>query len=121
VAEHDGRVLLVHDAWRREWELPGGTIDDGEGARDAAVRAFVEETGARPGDVSFVGVATVQLGHERRIEYAAVYRTALAAVPAFEPKDDVDGIVWWDLSSELPGLSPIDAHLARLAVERPDA
>ena len=30
VAEHKGRVLLVHNAWRREWELPGGQIHEGE-------------------------------------------------------------------------------------------
>jgi tRNA threonylcarbamoyl adenosine modification protein YjeE len=117
VAEHDGQVLLVHNAWRREWELPGGMIDAGETARRAAVREFVEETGTQPGDVSFVGVGTVQLGHERRIEYAAVYRTTRAGVPDFEPNDEIDAIDWWDLGSELPRLSPIDAHLARLAVE----
>ena len=75
VAEHKGRVLLVHNAWRREWELPGGQIHEGEGAREAAVREFASETGASVGDVEFVGVGTVQLGHERRIEYVGVYRT----------------------------------------------
>lgn len=119
VAEHDGRVLLVHNAWRREWELPGGQIDEGETAREAAVREFVEETGTPPGVVEFIGVGTVQLGHERRIEYAAVYRTTLETVPDFEPNNEIDAIDWWDPGAELPELSPIDAHLAELALQDP--
>lgn len=122
VAEHDGRVLLVHNAWRREWELPGGLIEEGESAREAAVREFLEETGTTPPDeIEFVGVGTVQLGHERRIEYAAVYRTTLERLAEFTPHAEIDGLEWWDLTSELAGLSAIDAHLARLAVERPSS
>jgi tRNA threonylcarbamoyladenosine biosynthesis protein TsaE len=116
VAEHDGRVLLVHDAWRREWELPGGTIEDGETAREAAVREFHEETGMSAGPVEFVGVGTVQLGHERRIEYTALYRTTLDTVPELRPDDEIGRLQWWDLSTEVPRLSAIDAHLAQLAV-----
>jgi 8-oxo-dGTP diphosphatase len=109
----------VHNAWRREWELPGGRIEDGETARDAAVREFLEETGTPVGDVDFVGVGTVQLGHERRIEYAAVYRTTLDHVADFRPNDEIDQLQWWDLRAEVPRLSAIDAHLAQLALGNP--
>nr|WP_246416485.1 tRNA (adenosine(37)-N6)-threonylcarbamoyltransferase complex ATPase subunit type 1 TsaE [Nocardioides luti] len=118
VAEHDGRVLLVHNAWRREWELPGGMIDEGESPREAAVREFREETGLVEAEVHFIGVGTVQLGHERRIEYAAVYRTELAAAGEPATNDEIDDFRWWDLMAEVPGLSAIDAHLAEIAVER---
>jgi tRNA threonylcarbamoyladenosine biosynthesis protein TsaE len=119
VAERGGQVLLVHHAWRREWELPGGTIEEGETARDAAVREFLEETGMPAGEVDFVGVGTVQLGHERRIEYATVYRTTLDEVSDFRPNDEIDELRWWDLRAEVPRLSAIDAHLAQLAVGNP--
>ena len=118
VAEHNGKVLLVHNAWRREWELPGGLIEDGESAREAAAREFLEETGTPPDEIEFVGVGTVQLGHERRIEYAAVYRTTLLRLAEFTPNAEIDGLEWWDPTSELPGLSAIDAHLAQVAVDR---
>ncbi|MGZ4465619.1 MAG: tRNA (adenosine(37)-N6)-threonylcarbamoyltransferase complex ATPase subunit type 1 TsaE [Nocardioides sp.] len=117
VAERDGCVLMVHHAWRREWELPGGLIEDGESPRDAAVREFREETGLEPGDVELVGVGTVQLGHERRIEYAAVFRTTLGETGPFAPDEEIDDVGWWDLEADLPGLSAIDAHLAQLAVD----
>ena len=97
VAEHDGRVLLVHNMRRLEWELPVADIEDVESARAAAVRAFREETGSEPGEVEFFGVATVQLGHERSIEYAAIYRTALTELSEFDAHEDVDKLAWWDV------------------------
>lgn len=43
---HD-RVLLSHDTWNGEhwWTTPGGGIEAGEDARDAALREVTEETG----------------------------------------------------------------------------
>ena len=117
VAEHDGRVLVVHDAQRDEWGLPLARVGDGS-IHAAAARHFRRTTGSDPGEVSFVGVATAQLGHERRIEHLAVLRSRLHEVAGFAVTDDVDGLAWWDPVGDHPGLSPIDAHLARLALAR---
>ena len=113
-------MLLVHNAWRREWELPGGTI---ERRRDRRARprsaSSARRPGVEPGEVEFVGVGTVQLGHERRIEYAAVYRTdARRGRPSSPPNDEIDrGPLVGPGIADVPGLSAIDAHLAQLAVE----
>ncbi len=115
-AEHDGNVLLVRNSWSQEWELPGGQIEGSEGARETAARGLRGETGSAPAAVDFVGVATVQLGHERRIEYVALYRTTLPQLDVPEPESSVDRLVWWDVANEHAGLSPIDEHLARLAL-----
>lgn len=115
--EHDGRVLLVHHTWRQEWELPTADIGRIESARDAATRAFRTATGSEPGPVEFVGVGTVQLGHQRHIEYVAVYRSELTALADFQANEVADKLAWWDLAEEFADLSPIDEHLARLALE----
>ncbi len=41
----EGRVLLLHRKDRDEWEGPGGHIEDGETAVQAAIRECAEETG----------------------------------------------------------------------------
>lgn len=117
VAEHDGRTLMVRNHWSREWELSGKDLDHdlGETPREAAVRAFRSETGTEAPELDFVGVATVQLGHERRIEFAAIYHGVVTSPSEAKPEGEVKQMLWWDLESDVPGLSPIDAHLARLA------
>ena len=112
VAQHDGRVLLARGSWSGEWELPGGALVDDEQPREAAVRELGTLVGADLPDLDLVGVATVQLGHERRIELIAIFSAELA-----EPVTGAD-LVWWDEGEDLDDLSPIDAHLARVALGR---
>ncbi|MDR2699174.1 MAG: NUDIX domain-containing protein [Candidatus Methanoplasma sp.] len=45
VAFMDDRFLMVFNEKRAGWEMPGGSIGDGESAEDAARREFAEEAG----------------------------------------------------------------------------
>lgn len=113
---HRGEVVVVHDRFRKGWELPGGTIEPGETPRQAAVRELFEESGQEPdGPLRFVGHARFLLGSTRRAEYGALFTGDALGRCRFESNDEIGMVRWWDLNTPLPGrASAIDMYLARL-------
>lgn len=74
ITDSDGRVLLVHENYgHHRWSLPGGRIEAGETASEAAAREAVEETGLRVEVTEEVGTYTIT--GPRGIFVATVFAT----------------------------------------------
>jgi 8-oxo-dGTP diphosphatase len=58
VREEQGHLLLVRRCDSGAWELPGGRVDVGESAVEAAVRETAEESGLRVRITGLVGLFT---------------------------------------------------------------
>jgi 8-oxo-dGTP diphosphatase len=58
VRDITGRMLLVRRCDTGDWELPGGHVDPGESASDAAVRETAEESGITVVVTGLVGIYT---------------------------------------------------------------
>ena len=58
VRDITGRMLLVRRCDTGDWELPGGHVDPGESAPDAAVRETAEESGITVEVTGLVGIYT---------------------------------------------------------------
>lgn len=113
-----GRVLMVFDRWRRQWELPGGMLEPGESARQAAERELAEETGIWSTDLDFAAVVRFDLARPDRQEYGAIYRTMLHEPPQLIVNDEVSDFHWWDPCSPVShGMSPLDAEITRRVIE----
>ncbi len=80
IARDDGALLLVRQVYRRHWGVPGGLLERGEDAADAARREVFEETGLA---VELVGPAHVVVDPEpQRVDVVYRARPAAGADPA---------------------------------------
>ncbi|TCC11786.1 NUDIX hydrolase [Kribbella soli] len=108
------KCLMVFNRFHRAWELPGGMIDPGESAREAAVRELDEESGQRADSLDFAGVAKIRVAPDDRLEFLAIYRGYVDTPRPFAPNDEMSEAVWWNPGEPLIDLYPIDAALATL-------
>jgi 8-oxo-dGTP pyrophosphatase MutT (NUDIX family) len=110
VRDARGRILLVQRADTRDWELPGGKVDLGESAEDAAVREVAEEAGMAITVTGLSGVYT-DPGHVmvyRDGEVRQQFSLCVHAIPvAGLPRPDNDEVIdaAWTTVSDLRGLT----------------
>jgi 8-oxo-dGTP diphosphatase len=104
-----GRLLLVRRCDSGAWELPGGRVDVGENAIEAAVRETAEEAGVRVvvtglvGLFSDPGLVIRSRGGEVRQQFAVLFRaSAVAGVPHGDLEETSEA-AWVD-PADIPGL-----------------
>lgn len=103
VVEHQGKVLLIkrgHAPFKGHWALPGGFVDDGETAEQAAVREVKEETGL---DVTLNRIITVGSDPNRDPRGHHVSVVFLATPKSFElqTSEETPEVNWFDWDSAL--------------------
>jgi len=114
-AKYQGKWLFIFNTWRKEWELPGGMVEEGETPEQAAAREFTEETGQLAPPLQYMGLAKMQLKPDDRLEFAALYACELSELRPFTAHDEADEMVFWDLQTPLQGaISEIDHKLVEL-------
>jgi len=123
------RVLMLQRAMDPEdpaagfWEFPGGHIEPGEEAQDAAIREWQEETGQPLPDGQFTGMWAASNGIYAGFVYQIASETLidLGTRDTVINPDDPDGdlfeaIAWWDPPA-LQGVPVIRTELAADAVD----
>lgn len=102
-------VLLIERDWppfAGQWALPGGHVDPGEAALDAAAREVAEETGVRIATQELAYLGTYDApGRDPRGAYrTTAYLAALPEPAAPVAADDARTARWVPISA-LPGVS----------------
>lgn len=103
IERDDGALLLVRQVYRRHWGVPGGLLERGEDAADAARREVFEEVGLA---VELLGEARVVVDPEpQRVDVVYRARPAAGTDPdAATPRSPEITEVRWFARHELPEL-----------------
>ncbi len=99
----DGKVLLVRQAYRDRWGLPGGLLKKGEEAADGARREVLEEVGI---DVDLLGepAVVVDAGRQRIDLIFRARPSRLADIPEVRPSSPEILRCEWFAPDNLPEL-----------------
>ena len=66
------KYVVGYNGWRKQWEFPAIRIDEGETAREAAIRELFEETHQRNEELEFKGLFKVEDSKDN-IKYQAIF------------------------------------------------
>jgi len=114
VVQWGQKVLFGFNVSRQQWELPGGSVEQGESAHVAALRELEEETGIRAERASLVARAEFMFDGAPTIYVAAVLLVVLASAPDIVESDELNSFIWWDpTAEEWDGMSALDAEVVR--------
>ena len=94
ITDRDSKILLVRHAYgRRNWELPGGNIENGESPVEGTVREVLEETGLSVTPTDLTGIY-----YDREADFLHfVVRCMIAGSGASPRPDDteVNACAFW--------------------------
>ncbi len=110
VARWDGRYLFVFNRQRQQWEIPGGTIEEGETPRECAAREFKEETNQDAKSLSFCGLAKTSASNGF-IEYTALFSAVIDKLSPFQSNGEIERVALWGLDQDIGEVNPIDRKL----------
>ena len=122
IAKYRESFLLVYNRYRACWEIPGGLIDPGETAREAAIRELFEETGQKALKERLLGRLDWS---GREVEtVGALYGCEIAELRPFTPNEEIAELALWQgqqtIGVNYPGqLSNLDQSLIALYDAQP--
>lgn len=111
-----GKFVLLFNKFRRQWEVPGGCLEENETLRQCVKRECLEEIGHPVQKPKFIGLMKFYLkgdGQNRndRTEYGALYAADIEGEIAFTENEEMDALCLYETGMEIGYINEIDQKL----------
>lgn len=109
------KYVVGYNGWRKQWEFPAGGIDEGETAREAAIRELYEETHQRNEQLEFKGLFKVE-DAKGNIKYQAIFTCQQDELIPFEytGADEMNEIMLWDMREDIGYVDECDVKIVQM-------
>ncbi|MGB1285989.1 MAG: NUDIX hydrolase [Aggregatilineales bacterium] len=97
-----GKVLLIFNSGRGQWELPGGRLEVDEQPLDCAIRELYEETGQSVNSLDYVARMKFDFAPDNRINFGVLYTSRVDNLETFMPNEEASDIMLWDMQTPYP-------------------
>lgn len=113
------KYVVGYNGWRKQWEFPAGGIDEGETAREAAIRELYEETHQKNEMLEFKGLFKVE-DAKGNIKYQAIFVCYQEELLPFEHSDhdEMNAIKLWDMQEDIGYVDECDVKIVQMVCER---
>ena len=109
------KYVIGYNGWRKQWEFPAGGIDEGETAREAAIRELYEETHQKNEELEFKGLFKVE-DAKGKMKYQAVFVGEQDELSVFShsENDEMDEIMLWDMKEDIGYVDECDVKIVQM-------
>lgn len=104
--DHEGRVLVVHDSFKRHWTIPGGVVDGGEDPATGAVREAREEAGVIVALGDLLGLFSSYPPDRLMAVYSATPEAQPSGGPQPLHAHEIDAVEWVPLATARDRVAP---------------
>lgn len=111
VIKCEGKVLMVYNKWRKQWELPAGQREGEETAKECATRELYEETGQDVTDLNFLGLLKLKNSFNEDIKYNPIYFASVEQLQPFIENEEITEIQLWNMNEKIGVIDEIDLKL----------
>lgn len=118
-ADEQGRLLVVHDTFKRHWTIPGGVVDADEDPRAGAERETWEEAGLRVCAGRLLGLFAASWPDRLALVYAADALGDTSAPLTPRHAHEIDAVTWASPDEALAMLAPRIAEQVRRCLDSP--
>jgi ADP-ribose pyrophosphatase YjhB (NUDIX family) len=117
LAHHNSGIVLVRNAYRSVWELPGGFIDPGECAADCALRELREESGLTGSDTVLLGYLEIERpAGSGDLLVCALYSCRADGIPLVSSRETT-AVDFWRPGCDISPISALDLAMVERGLQ----